>query len=298
MRYVFVVNGRKDKSHIRSKVEAAIAALDSGFSYEIYSTEGAGDATRFANLYCDLNPDEQTCFVACGGSGIANEVASALVGKQNKTLAVFHCDGTNDFVKSFPGRDFTDLGAVLSGTPEKIDVIRINDNYAINIVNVGLDAHAAVQANENILEGRPNPYVRAVTGALFLHRINRMGISIDGEVVKRRYIQQMIVANGRYYGGSYNPTPEAKVDDGLLDIMIIRPMALVPLLYFLKKFEKGAHIADKFCMSKVIYRRCRHLELRADNLIYLCFDGEIIASSRFDIDILEKAITILIPQGT
>lgn len=296
MRYVFVVNGRKDKSHIRSKVEAAIAALDSGFSYEIYSTEGAGDATRFANLYCDLNPDEQTCFVACGGSGIANEVASALVGKQNKTLAVFHCDGTNDFVKSFPGRDFTDLGAVLSGTPEKIDVIRINDNYAINIVNVGLDAHAAVQANENILEGKSNPYVRAVAGALFRHRINKMGITIDGETVNRRYIQQMIVANGQYYGGSYRPTPRAEMGDGLLDIMIIKPMVLLPLLYFLKKFEKGGHMDDNFCMKKFIFKRGRHIELWSDGLIYLCFDGEITASSRFDIDILEKAMTVLIPE--
>lgn len=298
MRYIFVLNGRRDKASILSTVNAAIAGLDFSIDFEIYSTEGAGDATRYVNLYCDLNPDEQTCFVACGGSGISNEVASALVGKHDKTFAIFHCDGTNDFVKSFPGRDFTDLRSVLSGTPSKIDVIRLNDNYSINMVNVGLDAYAAQQANENILEGRSNPYVRAVTGALFLHRINRIGISIDGEVVNRRYIQQMIVANGRYYGGNYNPTPEARVDDGLIDVMIIKPMFLLPLLYFLKKFEKGTHITDKFCMSKLIFRRCRHLELWADNLIYLCFDGEIIASNRFDIDILEKAITILIPQGT
>jgi len=297
MRHVFVLNGRKDKASILSKVESAIAGLDIKLDYSIYSTEGAGDATRYVNLYCDLAPEEQTCFVACGGSGIANEVASAIVGRPHKALAVFHCDGTNDFVKSFPGRDFTDLGRILTGNPLRIDVMKINDSFSINVANVGMDAHAAVQANENILEGKNNPYVRSVLGALFMHRFHKMDISIDGERINRRLIQQMIIANGQYYGGSYHPCPMAVSDDGLMDVLILKPMNLLSCIYFEKKMRTGAHVNDKYCRKRIVFKRAKHIVMSSDELIYICYDGEIMASSRLEIELLEKALPVLIPRN-
>lgn len=296
MYYIFVVNGRKDKSAIAEKVEAAIAGLEISIDCEVYTTAGAGDATRFVNLYCDLNPAAEVCFVACGGAGIANEVASALVGKQNKTLALFHCDGTNDFVKSFPGRDFTDLAAVLGGTLEKIDVIKANDYYAINVANAGLDAQAALLANDNILEGKKNPYAKGVLSALLFHRRNRIEVSVDGKHIGRKVIQQLVVANGQYYGGVYRPAPDADVADGLFDICVLKPMSIVAFLYFVNKIKTGAHITDKFCRKKFYFMRGKHVGMKSDDLIYLCLDGEIVGSSRFEIDVLEKALTILIPR--
>lgn len=298
MQYIFVVNGRKDKAPVLEKVQSAISSLGFEINKEIYVTTGAGDATRFVNIHCDLFSKDEICFVACGGAGIANEVASGLVGKKDKYMAIFHCDGTNDFCKIYPDKDFTDLNAVLTGEKMQIDVIQANDNYAINVINAGFDAHAAANGNENILEGKKNPYGKGVASALFLHRINKIKIAIDGQYIGRRIIQQAMFANGQVYGGVFRCAPDADPQDGLMDIGVIRPMILPVFLYFLSKFKTGTHLKNKFCQRQIIcFKQGRHVEMWAKELIYLCLDGEIIASSHFNIDILDKALTLIVPKS-
>ena len=76
MYYIFIVNGREDKGHILEDLNRQIQEVGVGLDYEIYRTRGVGDGTRFVRIYCDLHPAAKVCFVACGGSGTMNEVAS------------------------------------------------------------------------------------------------------------------------------------------------------------------------------------------------------------------------------
>lgn len=297
MQYIFVINGRKDKISIQEKVKDAISHLGFEIDYSVYLTTGAGDGTRFVNIHCDLYPKDEICFVACGGAGIANEVASGLIGKENKYMAIYFCDGTNDFCKSYPDKDFTDMKAVLTGEKMAIDAIKANDNYAINVINAGFDAHAAAIANDNILEGKKNPYQKGIASAFLFHRINWIRVSIDGEYIGHRIIQMATIANGKYYGGMFKCAPDADMQDGLLDIGIVRPVILPIFLYFFKKYVTGDHLKDKFCLRQMLFKRGRHVEMSSKELIYLCMDGEIIASSHFDIDVLEKALTVIVPKS-
>lgn len=103
MKYIYIINGRADKA---PKYKELFEQLKQNpHSYDLYTTLGEGDATRYVRVYCDLHPNEEVCFVACGGDGIINEVASGIVGFQDKQMAILFIGGsTADFLECYQSR--------------------------------------------------------------------------------------------------------------------------------------------------------------------------------------------------
>lgn len=295
MHYIFVINGREDKRSLQFEVERQIAGLN--LSYEFYITTGEGDATRFVNIYCDLNPKKEVCFVACGGSGTTTEVASGIIRQPNKYLGILTLSGTNDFTKCLPNRNFQNVKYLLEGECLQIDALKVNDNYAINVVSVGLDAIAANYANIYASEGMKNAYMRGVLKAIIGDRRNRIKVIADGEPMNRRTILLASFANGQYYGGQFRCAPRARFDDGEIEVCLMKPLSLLSIPFAFKKYELGQHLEDTRRLRRIFkYRRAKHIELRSKKLIYVNLDGEIIASREVSIDIMEKAVNLIIPK--
>lgn len=293
MQYIFVINGREDKSSIRPEIEKQLAGLD--FHYEIYVTTGIGDATRYVNLICDLYPKVEHCFIACGGSGTASEVAAGIVNRENKYMAVMRFGITNDFVKCFPGRDFDHIRALMNGTLTKIDALKVNESYAINVINIGMDAMVAYFGEIFHAAGYKDGFKRALARAALGYRINRVRVVADGKVLSRKYIMQATLGNGKICGGEYLCSPHAVLDDGLMEVCVFKTMLLLTLLRILPKYRNGQHLDDAFSMRHLRYMRARHVELSSNKLIYLSLDGETIISSHFNIDVLDKAVNLILP---
>ena len=297
MLIIFVVNGRADKKGvIDAELEKQLEGTS--FKYEIYHTTGVGDGIRYVRIYCDLHPDDEVCFVACGGSGTVNEVASGIVGFRNKSMAIMAYEGTNDFIKYYPGRNFQSLADILNGETVKVDIIRANDNYSLNVINLGFDAMVAHQANSMIANGveQKTAYRKSVVRSILGHRINHIRVEADGQMLNRRTLLLCNMANGRWCGGQFQCAPRAVVDDGLIDVCLMKTCSLVTFLRLLGPYEKGKHLDDRFCLRHLKYCRARHIRLSSRNLIYLCLDGEITASTQFEIDILPGAITLVLPR--
>lgn len=298
MLYIFVINGRADK---RDTIDAELDKQLAGaqFKYDVYHTTGVGDGIRYVRIYCDLHPDEKVCFVACGGSGTVNEVASGIVGFPNKSMAIMAYEGTNDFIKCYPGRDFRSLDGILDGETVKVDIIRANDNYSLNVINVGFDAMVAHQANSMIIDGIEQnvAYRKSVVRSILGHRVNHIRVKADGQMLNRRTLLLCNIANGRWCGGQFMCAPRAVVDDGLIDVCLLKTCSLFSFLRILKPYERGEHLDNRFCRRHLKYCRARHIKLSSNRLIYLCLDGEITASTQFDIDILPKAITLVLPPA-
>jgi Sphingosine kinase and enzymes related to eukaryotic diacylglycerol kinase len=293
MHYIFVVNGRPNKVGMLDEIKPQFEGLD--FEYEIYITEGEGDATRFVNLHCDLNPKTEECFVACGGAGTANEVATALVNRENKYLALLSYTGTNDFTKCYPDRNFQSVKAILEGERTKIDVIRANDNYSINLINVGMDAMVAYYGDRFSKEGVENYYQKGLVRAVLFHRVNNIQVVADGKRINRKAMLLATIANGKYCGGEFCAAPRAVVDDGWMEVCVFRIMSLAEFSHIIKCYRKGTHLEDNFCKRYIKYCRAKHVELISKDLMYIGLDGEIVASSHFKIDILEKSLNIILP---
>lgn len=301
-KFFFIINGRKDKSEIKPEVEKQIKENahhleDWHDTYDIYVTTGEGDATRFVRLYCDLHPNEEVCFIACGGDGTINEVASGLVGFQKKSMSVFNMCGNSDFIRHFPNRDFKSFHDILAGKIEQIDIIKANDNYSINVAHIGFDADVTDFANGYSKMGIKDPFQKGILRAILFSRYNKISITIDGEKIKLRHLLLSSFANASWYGAGMNCAPRASVIDGLIDVCILKPMLMLTFAKLLPIYTRGEHFTDKRFKKKLIYRQAKHIAINAHGELFnISLDGEVVPTTKVDINILPKAISIRLPK--
>lgn len=304
MRYFFVVNGRADKAGLLDEVNRQIANLHRelearGDTVHVYLTKSEGDATRKVRLECDMNPNEKVCFVACGGDGTVNEVASGLmkfveksnaVPFPNKSLAVLALYGNCDFIKYYPGYRFDSVRDIVMGNEKKIDIIRVNDSFSINICNIGFEAMVCDYANN--FEGK-NAFRKAIAAAMLFGRFHRIKITADDEKKPMGHLLTLCnIANCKYIGGEFLCAPLAQNDDGLMDICLVRPLTILGFLIFLPKYQAGKHLKS----HHIVFRKAKHLKVEAKHLIPCALDGEVLQGSSFDIEIIPSAITLRLPQ--
>lgn len=294
MKYIFVINGRYDKVDFLEDIRKQIDEFCPGSLQ--YKTIGVGDGTRFVRSYCEFHQKEEICFVACGGSGTVNEVGAGLIGYENKCMAVLAYGTTNDFTKYYPGRDHRSLRDIVrNGENVRIDAIRCNDDYSFNVINIGFDSNAAYETNLYLEAGVRNGYKLGVLKSIFTSRFNNFRMVVDGERITKGLTLLCTVANGKYCGGQFLCAPRAKNDDGLMDVCLIRGISMLSFLIILPKFIKGTHLDSRFCMKRMVYRQAKKIELSCKDLMYVSNDGEILASDHFDMEIMEKAVTLRLP---
>ena len=297
MHYIFIINGRADKSGIEEDVKRQIGEAGSNLDYEIYRMRGVGDGTRFVKIYCDLHPNAKVCFVACGGSGTLNEVASGMVGSHHKYLGILDYGTSNDFLKCFPDRDFTSLHKLLVGEEREVDIIRVNDSYSINVINVGFDAVVASVANQVIESGHAEKaYKRGILHAVLTAKSNRIRVVADGEPLNRRRLLLCTIANGRVCGGEFMCAPRAEIDDGWMEVCLARRMLLLTFLRIKPYYQRGEHLDNRWTRRFFRYKRARHVDVISSNLVDIALDGELLSSHTFSIDILPKEIHLILPS--
>ncbi len=102
------------------------------------------------------------------------------------------------------------------------------------------------------------------------------------------------LANGRYVGGQFHCAPKAEVNDGEIDICLIRPMTLLSFIRTYPYYVRGEHVQPRFS-RKIYYGRARHVEVHSRNMIYMVLDGELLPGSDFTIDIIPKAVRFVLP---
>lgn len=297
MHYIFVINGRPDKDFIASEVQRQIKEVGTGFDYEIYRTTGIGDGTRFVRVWCDTHPNVECCFIACGGSGMVNEVASGLVGTKKKSLGVLAYGETNDFTKYYPGRDFQSLRKLIGGEPHRIDIIRVGDNYAINVINVGFEAAVGAKIYSLAEDGKhPHAMMWSILYALFFARHHKIRVVADGERMNRRRLCLCTLSNGRWCGGDFLCAPYADNEDGWIEVSIVRRMSMLTLLRVIPLYRRGEQFDRNPGKRKFRYKRAHKVTLESRNLFDICLDGEMYSGHSFDIDILQKEINFIVPS--
>ena len=295
MKYIFIINGREDKRKlIEDEIKPQIEALD--IKHEVYYTTGEGDATRFVRIYCDFHADEETCFVACGGNGTLNEIINGMVNVPNKSVAPMGYGAAGNFVKYFSGRNFRSVRDIVEGETMQSDLIKCNNDYSINVANFGFDAMSAYYGDQYVQSGKSKPYLRGTLRALLFSRFNNFRIVADGERMSKGLTMFCVMANASQYGEDYIVAPDAKIDDGYIDVVVSRfcPLAVVGVIF--NKFKDGTYVDSKFCRTFLKFKKARHLDISCRNLIYLCLDGEITVGKRFSVDVVEHAITLRLPK--
>ena len=298
MYYCFIINAEPSKAGNADRIQADINNLEQPIEYEIYRTTSEKSATEFVREYCEAHKEQETCFVACGGDGTINEVATGMIGAPNKHLAVLACGSGNDFVKYYEGKDFLSVSNLVNGTPHKIDILKIGqDRYSINVCNFGFDSVVASAANRLSRKGWSNPYRWGIVKAIFCGRFNPIQVKADGELLNQgKRMLLCTLGNNNHVGGEFFCSPRAKNDDGLIEVGYCKTTTLLGFLGLLKIYTIGNHLDDPKASKHFIYRQSKTVDVHCDKEIELCLDGEMLPGNDFHIEIIPSAISFIIPN--
>lgn len=297
MKKYFIFNPKAGEDKKRNDILSRIKTLVNNRDTFIYYTKGHRDATRFVEETINQHKDEKLIFIACGGDGTMNEVFTPCVNKENVYVSLLPCGSGNDFIKCFEQIDIDSILKLDEKDARKIDVLKVNDYYSFNIVNFGFDTTVAVQVQkdrEKRGKGSNLAYLKGVIMALFRSMHYKGTIKADGKILNRdKEFMLCTCANGRYVGGMFKCSPKAKLDDGLIDVCIIKPLSRLKFIQLVAVYARGEHLDNPELQKYITYTRCTDVEINTSKDFAYSLDGEIIYGEHLSIKLIKNALNIL-----
>lgn len=301
MRHIFIINPVAGNGNYQQEIAKNINFLfkDKEIPYEIYYTKFKGDASLFIqNKSRDLIP---TVYYACGGDGTLHEVVNAAYNFNHVNVGVIPCGSGNDFVKNFNNSgNFTNIESQLYGQNIKIDLVKVQNEYAASVCNIGLDADAAFNMHKfkkfPFLNGSGR-YILSVLTCLFKRLGKELYITIDNnEKINGSYLIG-VIANGHSYGGGYKCAPLAILNDGIIDICFVKKMSRLKILSLLSVYKIGEHLNSEKIKSYITYKKCKNLKITSKEPINLCMDGDSFIYDEIEISIAPCSLNFWLPKG-
>lgn len=309
MKHLIVINDKAGNPAEKEALLATAKADFEGLDYEIYKTTAPRSVIAFLKEYFAKNTDEIVRVYACGGDGTVNEVVNGLVGIKNAEMAIIPCGTGNDFVKVYgieneDAMKIRDFKSAINGTAIDVDISKVETKtsdtplYSINVVNIGFDAMVGAIGSKNARKGKKDPYgASAIVPAIFKGRFNKIILKADGEQLNKKRLLLCSVAQGKVIGGKYHAAPKSDNTDGLLDVAMLKTMSLPRMMIqYFGEYEKGTYLDNPKLAKKIVYRRCKEIEIIAKKDIDLCLDGEIEKGSYFKVTCMPKAFKLVPPS--
>lgn len=261
MKYCFIINpvaGKKDSSQtlIPQIHEAASACKIPESDLTIQLTEYPAHAHLLAKKAVDsaAAKDEEIRLYAIGGDGTFNEVLTGAMHYKKAAVGLLPYGSGNDFLRNFGVReDFCDIKDQICGKVKEIDMIKTHNGYAAEICSTGLDAKVAYgipKFRRIPFCGGSIAYKLSIIQVLLGKKATKLRITIDGKEFVRSCLL-VAVCNGSAYGGGFLASPESKVDDGVLDVMVVREISLPKIAKILPLYQAGKHFANGQVISEL-----------------------------------------------
>jgi YegS/Rv2252/BmrU family lipid kinase len=193
------------------------------------------------------NYDNYDVFIAAGGDGTVHTIATELVGS-NKILGVLPMGSGNGFAKEFGFK--MNIRALLSNIKKResmyIDVFEINDKLCLNVAGIGLDSFVAHSFSTLKLRGFL-PYVWLTFKTFLALRPFHVTIKSEGKVIVSEKLFVLTLANTRQFGNNAFIAPDARPNDGMIDIVLIKPFpkilgSIFIIRLFTKRINKSKYV--------------------------------------------------------
>ena len=297
MTHLFIINpaaGSRDRTEDYTRQIREVCEKKN-LSYRIAVSEAPGDCCRIAREAAQSG--EEYRIYSCGGDGTLNEVVNGAAGYGNVAVTMFAAGSGNDFAKMFSETEpFRDLERLLDCEEATFDLIRCNDDFSLNICSVGLDARIGTDVSNYkrlpLLHGFrayvASTLVNVIRGIHEHYVVEVNGERIDGN-------QTLICAcNGRYYGGGFNPVPEAEPDDGLLEVLVVKKVSRLQVAAVIGKYKNGQYNELPHLIRHI---RTKSLKIICDKETPVNLDGELRMAQTVDIRLAEEKIRFFYPKG-
>ena len=297
MKHLFIINpaaGSRNRTQEYSDVIHRICRARD-LNYEIRVSTAPGECTRIAREAAETG--EELRLYACGGDGTLNEVVAGAAGHDNAAVTVFSGGSGNDFVKIFDDpKAFFDLHRLMDADEATFDLIRCNDDLALNICSVGLDARIGTDVSNYkrlpLLHGfrayAASTVVNVIRGIAEHYVVEVNGETVDGDMTF------ICVCNGRYYGGGFNPVPEADPSDGMLDVLLVDKVSRAQVPFIIGKYKDGRY---KELADIARYIKTDSVKIICDKPTAISLDGECRMAQVVEMFVAKEKIRFFYPKG-
>ena len=235
------------------------------FDYQIVYTQYPGHAVKIAE---ESAPDFDV-ITAVGGDGSINEIARSLAGTET-ALAIIPCGSGNGLARTLGIPVIPNMAVKYLNKAEfkTIDTCEVNKQFFLSLAGAGYDSQVA--RRYQFLEGRGfKTYFKAILGSFFNYKPLEYTLNIDGEIIKRTALL-VTVCNSTQYGYGFKISPKAELDDGLMDVVIVKKPQLWRMPFVLMNIAAGR--AHKSKCFEII--QCRKVELLGNKKGWVNLDGE------------------------
>ncbi|MCD8510966.1 MAG: diacylglycerol kinase [Bacillus sp. (in: Bacteria)] len=288
-----IYNPSAGREQVKKQLPFILEKLEqSGYEASAHATTGKDCAKKAAKLACERNFD---LIVAAGGDGTINEVINGVAEQYNRpALGIIPAGTTNDFARALNiPRDIQEACQVLcNGRMKNIDVGKIGGQYFINIAAAGTLTELTYEVPSKLktMIGQTAYYVK---GFEKLPRIKPSDVIIeyDGNRFEGE-IMLFLVSNTNSVGGFEKLAPNAYINDGLFDLVILKKTNLADVVRIVSAALRGEHIHDE----RIIYVQASRIKVKSTNELQLNLDGEYGGDLPGEFVNLHKHVKMVVPN--
>ncbi len=284
--------GKRWSNHVRD-VHACFGVYETAF------TDAAGHATE---LVRKAIADGFERIIAVGGDGTVNEVVNGFVDAASNVakaeLGIFPLGTGGDFARSIGMRDIAPAEIAKSLSSRAIDLGQVRGGgqtrHFINIASLGSSARVVDKVNATSKRfGAKASFIAGTLKGMAAHKNQRVRLRIDDSFEEEMLVNTIAIANGRFFGGGMMIAPEARLDDGQLEVVVLGDIGVGFFVRHSSKVYAGTHTS----LPEVRVLRGAHVvvtPVSSGESLVEC-DGESAGKVPVDVDVLPRCLNVVAP---
>jgi diacylglycerol kinase family enzyme len=294
---LFIINpvaGTKSKDDLLHYIREKTTAAGFPFSF-LFSTP----SMKGSEILSECTKVKATDLVVCGGDGTVNIAARAIAG-QELNLGIIPVGSGNGLARTagIPMKPGAALKVVFNGHTAKTDAFLVNDSFSCMLTGLGLDAAVAESFAKSRKRGLFNYTTKSIVeflkAATFPFTLNTGSLKIDS------HAYFISIANSNQFGNNFTIAPKASLHDGLLDVVIVKKMWKVKMLYAIARQLNGGYNVfgnnSNPESEDILYLQTPSLTILNPSLAPMHIDGDPVAAPAFlNIRIIPDAFNLIVP---
>jgi len=292
--FVNPISGTKGKDKLLQLIEEKTKLKK--ITYQILPTNAAG---KYDFLKEKIKNEQITDIVVCGGDGTVSQIAATLI-DEPVNIGIIPIGSGNGlaFAAKIPSQIEKALDIVFNGTPSYIDSFFINTTFSCMLCGVGFDAQVAHDFAKQNKRGLFN-YIKQTILNFLSATTYQFEIVNKGEkcTVQAYFIS---IANSNQFGNQVTIAPKASLTDGLLDIVVVKKMSKIKLLWALynqlKNGKIGDYTANSFHKKGILYFQTARIVINNPSMAPLHVDGDPAETKqKLSIQVIPRAFRLIQP---
>ena len=229
--------------------------------------------------------------ITLGGDGTINEVVNMCLG-HDVAIGLIPTGTGNDFAKNFDYKNFK-IEDTFDISIRPIDLIKVNGKYCVNVTSLGFDTEVLKTAYDYLDKDKSlgkRAYIKAVGDRVknltYQDLSIKLSLADSGEIYLKDEFLISAICNGGYYGSGFNPAPDARLDDGIINFVTAKKFPKWQLIPLILKYKQGKHQSSKYLDQYLV----KAGQIKSYNNFLANIDGEIFSTNSLDFQIEPNAI--------